>query len=199
MEGERPTQERRGDETRRKIFGAAEEEFEQRGYHHAAIEDIAKRAGVATGTFYQYFPSKLAAFTFVASVRVAQWIDETLGAPDGGPEEDRVPFDVLTGYFAWITSRPAVVRLCREAETADPALVPLVYGAPVHRWTEKLNSWMDAGIIRRREPEPLAWLIIAFAEFATLASVLWQPEGKGAEELRLAFVEAVTRTLVATD
>ena len=40
------------------ILSAAAQEIYEKGYHNAAINDITRRAGVASGTFYVYFDSK---------------------------------------------------------------------------------------------------------------------------------------------
>lgn len=49
---------KKGVETLNKILSAAAQEFYEKGYHGANIKDIAKLAGVATGTFYIYFDGK---------------------------------------------------------------------------------------------------------------------------------------------
>jgi AcrR family transcriptional regulator len=48
----------RGERTRQRLLDAARVVFEERGYHGAAVADMAKAAGVAHGTFYKYFESK---------------------------------------------------------------------------------------------------------------------------------------------
>ncbi len=40
------------------ILSAALEIFSKKGYHEATIDEIARRAGVAKGSIYRYFPSK---------------------------------------------------------------------------------------------------------------------------------------------
>ena len=40
------------------ILEAAIEVFAEKGFHHARISDIARRAGVADGTIYLYFRNK---------------------------------------------------------------------------------------------------------------------------------------------
>lgn len=45
---------------REDILQAARQVFRQRGYQNALMEDIARKAGVAKGTVYLYFKSKLA-------------------------------------------------------------------------------------------------------------------------------------------
>ena len=44
---------------RKQLLGAAQEVFVAHGYHAAAMDDIAERAGVSKPVLYQHFPGKL--------------------------------------------------------------------------------------------------------------------------------------------
>src|ERR1700720_3780165 len=46
-------------ERRRQLLDAALEVFVSQGYHAAAMDEIAERAGVSKPVLYQHFPSKL--------------------------------------------------------------------------------------------------------------------------------------------
>jgi AcrR family transcriptional regulator len=48
----------RADDTRARLFAAAAELFAARGYHDTTVDAIAKRAGVAKGTFFVHFATK---------------------------------------------------------------------------------------------------------------------------------------------
>jgi AcrR family transcriptional regulator len=48
----------RAKETRKRLFAAAAELFDQKGYHQTTVDQIAKRAGVAKGTFFLHFATK---------------------------------------------------------------------------------------------------------------------------------------------
>ena len=52
----------KGDETRQRIDRAARDEFLRRGYRDASLRAIAREAGVTTGSFYWYYPTKEALF-----------------------------------------------------------------------------------------------------------------------------------------
>ena len=52
----------KGRATRQAILDAAEEVFGELSYDKASIAEITRRAGVAQGTFYLYFPDKKSAF-----------------------------------------------------------------------------------------------------------------------------------------
>ena len=87
---------RKGARTRERLVAAAKEVFEEDGFLEARISDIARRAGVAHGSFYYYFDSKEEVFREVAAA-----VDEHLSAP-------------LTDVVLAPSSMPAAERL-REA------------------------------------------------------------------------------------
>lgn len=48
----------KGEDTRRRILEAALDLFQDRGFAETTMRDVARKAGVATGAAYYYFPSK---------------------------------------------------------------------------------------------------------------------------------------------
>lgn len=60
-----------GDEKRRNILDCAIEEFAGRGYKQASISRIVMAAGIAKGSFYQYFEDKDDLFVHIVSTMIA--------------------------------------------------------------------------------------------------------------------------------
>ncbi|WP_346243878.1 TetR family transcriptional regulator [Shouchella clausii] len=58
-----------------RIVEAAIVAFKEKGVEKTTITDIVKRAGIAQGTYYLYFPSKLAVMPSIAEVFVNKLID----------------------------------------------------------------------------------------------------------------------------
>jgi AcrR family transcriptional regulator len=58
MAARRSSRQLRADDTRARLFAAAAELFAARGYHDTTVDAIAKRAGVAKGTFFVHFSTK---------------------------------------------------------------------------------------------------------------------------------------------
>jgi AcrR family transcriptional regulator len=67
----------RGERTRRKIVDAARTVFERDGYLDVGVDDIVREAGVARGSFYTYFPSKIDVFRVITG-EVASTVDRSV-------------------------------------------------------------------------------------------------------------------------
>jgi AcrR family transcriptional regulator len=67
-----PTQKERNAETRRRLLSAAREVFAEKGYPHASVADIVKRAGRAHGSFYLHFANKEAVLQALLEDAMAQ-------------------------------------------------------------------------------------------------------------------------------
>lgn len=61
---------------REKIILAAIEVFKEKGIEKTKVSDIVKKAEIAQGTFYLYFPSKLSVMPSIAEKIVLQFIKE---------------------------------------------------------------------------------------------------------------------------
>ncbi|MCW7752598.1 TetR family transcriptional regulator [Desulfobotulus sp. H1] len=63
-------------EKKEKIIAAAIDVFRGKGIEKTKVSDIVKAAGIAQGTFYLYFPSKLSVMPDIASVMVQRTVAE---------------------------------------------------------------------------------------------------------------------------
>lgn len=88
---ERQTRKEKAEETRKKLYASAEKLFRKDGYETVSIDDIAKDAGVAKGSFYVHFESK--------DALIAMLITEYVVNADHGYKEfleafpDHMPFE----------------------------------------------------------------------------------------------------------
>jgi len=68
------------------IVDAAIRVFARTGYYNSRVSDIAREAGIASGTIYLYFRTKDEILVTVFRERMAQWVamvrQETAGEPD---------------------------------------------------------------------------------------------------------------------
>ncbi|MER6677433.1 TetR/AcrR family transcriptional regulator [Streptomyces sp. NPDC000983] len=88
---------------RERVLIAAMDEFGTHGYSTGSLNVIAREAGVAKGSLFQYFAGKLDLFTYVAeqtSVRVYQHMQPWLDAYDGSRDFSA---HLTESVEAWIT------------------------------------------------------------------------------------------------
>src|SRR5271168_794258 len=83
------------------IIGAALEEFADRGFAAARLEDIARRAGISKGSLYLYFETKEDIFRAVARAALARNLEAV-----------RAPAEAFDAPF----SKLAPAMLARAAE-----------------------------------------------------------------------------------
>src|ERR1700757_1394926 len=67
---------------RKQLLGAAQEVFVAQGYHAAAMDDIAERAGVSKPVLYQHFPGKLDLYVALIDKHCEALVESTRTALD---------------------------------------------------------------------------------------------------------------------
>jgi len=167
----------RGKRTRRHLLAAAEAAFGTRGYFETSIIDITRRARVAQGTFYVYFPSKRSIFTELVQERSRDLRAAIQLAVKEQPERRRVEQLGFEAFFKFIRRHPAMYRIVRQAEFVDPQLFRWYYRRFADGYIRGLKGAMAAGQIRRLDPEVLAYCLMGVADFLGMRWVLWEKNG----------------------
>ncbi len=154
---------------RERIIEGAIRVFREKGVHQATISNIVKEAGIAQGTFYLYFESKLSLMPAIAEVmveRTIQHVHETVD--EQAPIEQQIRqmidaiFDINRDYHeiqALIYSGLASTEHLKKWEA--------VY-APFYEWVStRLEQAKRDGAIRPTvHPERFAKLMIGLVESA---------------------------------
>jgi AcrR family transcriptional regulator len=154
---------------REKIVASAILIFKEKGIEKTKISDIVKEAGIAQGTFYLYFPSKLSLMPAIAEVMVEKTLkivqdtvqDNVSFSQKLNQLVDAI-FKVTSDYHevqALIYSGLASTEHLKEWET--------VY-APIYVWiSDLLETAKKEQVIRESvNPEATAKLIIGLIESA---------------------------------
>jgi AcrR family transcriptional regulator len=110
MDEQRPRRRADAERNRRRILGAAEQAFAERGLD-MPLEAVAEQAGVGIGTLYRHFPTREDLVVGCFAVRLAEHVraaEDALRAPDG-----------------WTGFRQYVERTC-ELQAANRGLTDLL-------------------------------------------------------------------------
>lgn len=150
------------EERRAQLLAAARRVFADRGYHKAGVSHIIREAGVARGTFYNYFESKRAVFTAVLEslttelTAAATPIDVTRSIPAQARDNVRSVVEAVM--------QPDVVRLLfSEAVGIDAegdAAVRAFYAAAEDRLVGALETGRALGIVHTERPRIVARCIL---------------------------------------
>lgn len=167
----------RGRRTRQLLLNAAEAAFGRRGYFETSVTEITRRAGVAQGTFYVYFPSKRAIFTELVRERsrdVRQTIQESIQGATDRREAERLGFEA---FFRYIGRHRSMYRIVRQAEFVDPGLFRWYYRRFAEGYVRGLRDGIRRGEVRDLNPEVLAYCLMGMGDFLGMRWVLWEKDG----------------------
>ena len=111
------------DQRRIQLLDAASEVFSSKGYHAAAMDDIADAAGVSKPVLYQHFPSKLDLYLALLDQscdRLVDVVGEALASTDNNA--DRV-IATVAAFYEFISSTGGEFRFVFESDlTGDGAV-----------------------------------------------------------------------------
>src|ERR1700742_4440366 len=87
---------------RKQLLAAAQEVFVQQGYHAAAMDDIADRAGVSKPVLYQHFPSKLELYLALLDQRSGDLHDAVRGSLASIHDNKQRFAATIASYFEFV-------------------------------------------------------------------------------------------------
>jgi AcrR family transcriptional regulator len=160
---------------RAQLLVAARDVFAEQGYHAAAMDDIAERAGVSKPVLYQHFPGKLelyqALLTTYADELVAQVRSALLVRADN---EERVQAAVAA-YFDFVAGEGKAYRLIFGSDLRDEA-TGVVEGA-LNRCIETVAEAVttDAGLDSQRA----RLLAVGLVGLSQVAAQYWLDSDQG--------------------
>jgi AcrR family transcriptional regulator len=163
--------------TRARLLEAAEEEFGQKGFYEAQIVDITRRAGVAHGTFYTYFPSKEAIFVELVREINTQLRAQLRAAIAGLHDRRQIERAGFRAFFEFIHNHPKAYRIVREAEfvgSPKNAAGRWYYERLAQGYTPALARAIEDDQVRPLDPEILAYALMGVGHFIGVRWVLWE-------------------------
>lgn len=108
---------------REQLLGAAQEVFVAQGYHAAAMDDIADRAGVSKPVLYQHFPGKLELYLALLDKHCDALVESTREALSATNDNKQRVANTMEAYFNYVSSESGAFRLVFESDlTNEPAV-----------------------------------------------------------------------------
>jgi AcrR family transcriptional regulator len=169
---------------RSQLLAAARTVFAKKGYEDATVSEIVKRAGVAQGTFYLYFPGKeslAGAFAEILSERFAVVAAEkTARSRSFDAALARL---IESAYEVAEEHRDVVLIANRGLELVDDVDEWMTRTAPAREWLEGfVREWQANGAIAERlRPALTARVLRDSLDRAAKAYVLFGDRAYGRE------------------
>ncbi|MCW2681011.1 MAG: transcriptional regulator [Frankiales bacterium] len=112
---------------RKQLLGAAQEVFVAQGYHAAAMDEIAERAGVSKPVLYQHFPSKLELYLALLDQHAERLVDRVREALASTTDNKARVAASVSAYFDFVdgegTEGEGAFRLVFESDLrSEPAV-----------------------------------------------------------------------------
>ena len=106
-------------ERRRQLLDAALEVFVSQGYHAAAMDDIAERAGVSKPVLYQHFPGKLDLYLALLDQSVDELVATVRDALESTTDNKQRVAATFTAYFEYVAGEGQAFRLVFESDLSQ--------------------------------------------------------------------------------
>ena len=164
-------------ERRVQLLESALEVFVQHGYHAAAMDDIADRAGVSKPVLYQHFPGKLELYLALLDSSCDAVIDSCRVALDSTHDNKQRVGAAIEAFYDYVGKDTGAFRLVFESDlTNEPAV-----RQHVDRVTSECASLIaavihdDTGL-----PDPASRLLaVSLVGMAQVSARFWLAEAGG--------------------
>src|SRR5438874_9447720 len=108
---------------RKQLLAAAQEVFVAQGYHAAAMDDIAERAGVSKPVLYQHFPGKLELYLALLDTHCDALVEKIRTAMTSTTDNKERVRGAVKAYFDFVDHESEAFRLVFVSDLRnDPAV-----------------------------------------------------------------------------
>jgi AcrR family transcriptional regulator len=164
-------------ERRAQLLESALEVFVAQGYHAAAMDDIAERAGVSKPVLYQHFPGKLDLYLALLDVSCDTVIVNCRKALESTHDNKQRVAATMEAFYEYVAGDTGAFRLVFESDlTNEPAV-----REQVDRVTSECAA-MIAGVIHEDTglPDPASRLLaVSLVGMAQVSARFWLTEAGG--------------------
>ncbi len=162
----RPTSSRMPRPARRlQLLGAARDVFVAQGYHAAAMDEIAERAGVSKPVLYQHFPGKLELYLALLDESVDELLKAVSDALSStNDNRQRVPA-TFKAFYDYVAGVGEEFRLVFESDLSNEPAVRDRLDRAMHECADKVAQFIreDAGV-SNEEAHLLGMALVGMAQ-----------------------------------
>jgi len=133
---------------RRQLLGAAQEVFVAQGYHAAAMDEIAERAGVSKPVLYQHFPGKLDLYLALLDESADALVDIVREALDSTSDNKQRVGATFGAFFDFVGREGEAFRLVFESDLSNEPAVRARHERTMRECAELISQMIkaDAGV-----------------------------------------------------
>ena len=169
-------------ERRAQLLESALEVFVAQGYHAAAMDDIADRAGVSKPVLYQHFPGKLDLYLALLDASCDDIVDNCRQALESTHDNKQRVAATMDVFFEYVAGDTGAFRLVFESDlTNEPAV-----RERVDRVTTECAA-MIASVIHEDTGLPDAearLLAVSLVGMAQVSARFWLSEASGIKRMK---------------
>ena len=146
------------------IIEAAVRVFSRNGYYNSRVSDIAKEAGVASGTIYLYFKTKDAILVSLFREKMAAWVAHVRAEIAGEPDAVAKIRRLVALHFGVLENDPALAEVVQVELRQGHKFFRGASAHEVSAYFELIGSILEegqvAGAIRRDLPVKIATKVL---------------------------------------
>ena len=156
---------------RNALLQAAAEVVGEIGYAEASITRITQKAGVAQGTFYNYFETRQDILDELLPTLGAKMQRHVKDAATGGHSFAELEERGFLGFFSFLEQQPHFFRILNEAESFAPLGHKSHFNSVVKQYTHFLEHSQEAGEFpnyESKEFEVIVFMLMAARSYLAM-------------------------------
>jgi AcrR family transcriptional regulator len=154
------------------LLKASEACFFEKGYHGTTVADITQKAGVAAGTFYLYFPSKMSLYRHLLnelSRDIRKEIASNIDRSKARSVQERAG---IKAFLEYAIKNPHMYQIIWESLYIDRSLFQSYYDAFAKRYVKGLATAQENGEMDGLDLEIVAYILMGITNFLGLKIIL---------------------------
>ncbi len=165
---------------RAQLLDSALEVFVAQGYHAAAMDDIAERAGVSKPVLYQHFPGKLELYLALLEQSSDRIIDATRTALASTQDNKLRVLATMHVFYDYVADAQGAFRLVFESDLTNEPAVRLQVDRVTKECAEEIAKVIseDTGL----SAEAAHLLAVSLVGMAQVSARFWLDSGGGIDQ-----------------